>query len=298
MVRGSSRRGSRFVVDLGDVKLPDIMEKSVEADIQAVVLRALAETDYNGNRQIQQHNITQLPEDIQEYFPEGTLGIIIDGRVGTVPTNQLEVQDHTRIMKAVMDHPYEIIHHMDSRARSANPNGRDVLDAALRVDSIDSNTKDRIKLVLEGLGQIEEAERIQSSSMREDREDLERQLNSMPDVSAQVRFLRESASNRRYRQNREFNDGLEIAAQILEDGINSIYSPSQQLYRSLGGGPSAQRIDDHIGDIAAYDGVGGTYGAAVGSVVPGVGTSAGGVAGATGASTGAIAGKVWNWLTE
>jgi hypothetical protein len=37
--------GSLFIVDLGDVKLPPIVKKQVEAQIQAVVLRALAESN-------------------------------------------------------------------------------------------------------------------------------------------------------------------------------------------------------------------------------------------------------------
>jgi hypothetical protein len=61
--------GSRFVVDLGAVKLQPIQEQRVAADIQAVVLRTLAQNDSGAN--LASHSL--LPP--WDQFPGQTLGL-------------------------------------------------------------------------------------------------------------------------------------------------------------------------------------------------------------------------------
>jgi hypothetical protein len=66
--------GSRFIVDLGNIKLPPLVEKQVEAEIKAVVLRALAERDA-GDHQRERRDRISLP--IRDQFPGQTLGMWI-----------------------------------------------------------------------------------------------------------------------------------------------------------------------------------------------------------------------------
>lgn len=69
------RRGSLFVASLGEVKLPDELERRVAGEIQASIIRALAEVDARGD--VRRRFPSQSPfEDIQ--FPPHTQGIWID----------------------------------------------------------------------------------------------------------------------------------------------------------------------------------------------------------------------------
>lgn len=57
--------GTRYVVDLGELKLPDEIEKKLDVDIRRLVMQTLADIDFNGDVTV------QFP------FPPGrTLGII------------------------------------------------------------------------------------------------------------------------------------------------------------------------------------------------------------------------------
>lgn len=44
--------GSRFIVDLGSIKLPTVLEKQVETQIRGVVLEALAGDNVSARRQL------------------------------------------------------------------------------------------------------------------------------------------------------------------------------------------------------------------------------------------------------
>lgn len=65
-------QGSRFVVDLGDFKLPALVEKQVESEIRATVLRALAESGFGGDLRAP-HGRVSNP--IWDQFPGQTLGL-------------------------------------------------------------------------------------------------------------------------------------------------------------------------------------------------------------------------------
>ena len=62
--------GTRFVVDLGALKLPELLERQVESEIRAVVLKALAAPEVSA--------IRELDPRIFATFPGATLGIWID----------------------------------------------------------------------------------------------------------------------------------------------------------------------------------------------------------------------------
>jgi hypothetical protein len=62
--------GTRFVVDLGSLKLPEMLERQVEAEIRAVVLKALAMPEVT--------SIRRLDPSIFGRFPGRTLGLWID----------------------------------------------------------------------------------------------------------------------------------------------------------------------------------------------------------------------------
>lgn len=288
--------GSHFVVDLGEIKLPRLLEKQVEAEIQGAVLRALARTDFAGNEQ------TRLSLRIWDRFPGRTLGLWIGSEDwppfisrfgGHAPLN---VRDHTLIVKAVMEHPLEVIRYLPNRykLKTGRPPGKEVLQAALLVNRIDEYVKDRIRAVLEVLPKIEEAQAAAPESFRVALDDIHQQLTNQS-IEKQRSILRDPSLRVRYRDS-GFAAGMEVAAQMLEDGDDSIYSIDFSFYDLLQDGQGASIARDALSDIGSADTVGATAGGAIGAVAAGVGAGPGAVAGGAAASAGMAVKHLFDWI--
>ena len=182
MASNSHDKGSRFTVDLGSVRLPGIVEKQVETEIRGVVLRALARSDAGG--------VSWLDRSIFDTFPGRTLGLWLDPDViFPRPGGPLTPEDHTLIMREVMKHPFQVIRYLGYKPGDAKPDGSAVLEAALRVDSIDAFTKDRIKAVLEILPKLDEARGSVPKAVTRAMDGLNRRLAGQP-IENQIRILR------------------------------------------------------------------------------------------------------------
>jgi len=294
--QGPKPDGSRFVVDLGSVKLPAIVEKQVETDIRAVVLAALGETEAVVSR--------RLPESIFDRFPGRTLGLWLDPDVEfPQPWGPLGPEDHTLIVREILNHPIQVIRYLDVKSRTDKPSGEEVLEAALKVEQIDAYTKDRIRTVLDILPKLEEARAGVPRSAQQAFRKLERDLSQTPGLDAKLRLLRDPATRGAKDDDGHVGAGLEQAARILEDGASSIYSPDFGFYRLLGegkgggGGTSTvQKDDDVLGGMADADTVGAALGGGAGLVVGGVGAGPGAVAGGAGMSAGYAIGAFIDWL--
>jgi hypothetical protein len=70
MTEQPSTSQTRFVVDLGNVELPPIVERQIESEIRAVVLKALTNSELGVAR--------KLDPSIFRHFPGQTLGLWID----------------------------------------------------------------------------------------------------------------------------------------------------------------------------------------------------------------------------
>jgi hypothetical protein len=292
--------GSRFLVDLGEIKLPRLVEKQVEAEIKSAVLRGLAASDFGANQRDRQ--------DIWDQFPGRTLGLwigdpdkppFISGSGGFTP---LTVEDHTLIMRAIMEHPLPLLRYLPAKYKSKTgrrPSGEEVLQAALQVEQIDDYVKDRIRAVLDLWPKIEEAQANLPESVKRVVEDLRQQLANKT-VEEQRSVLRDRARRSGHRED-GLADGMEVAARMLEDGQDSIYSPDYSFYKLLqeGKGSSRAAARDAISDIGSFDTIGATAGGAIGSVAGlGVGAGPGAVAGGVGASVGAAAGHLIVWIFD
>ncbi|SFN74786.1 hypothetical protein SAMN05216386_1695 [Nitrosospira briensis] len=297
-----SKSGSRFMVDLGDIKLSRLVEKQVEADIKAVVLRALAESDFIGNRR-GQRDPDSIP--IWEKFPGGTLGLWIGDQLpigfpGGFPgdTGPLTVRDHTLIVNTVMEHPMQVLRNLPEKhkTRGGRPSGREVLQAALQVEQIDDFVKGRMRAVLDLLPKIEEGQANLPESVKRAAEDLRQQLTNKS-VDEQRRVLRDPDLRSRHRDD-GFAEGMEVAARILDDGRDSIYSPDHSFYKLLQQGAPRAAARDSLEDTANADTVGAAVGGGVGLVVGGVGAGPGAVAGGAGASLGFVLGTAIGWLFD
>ncbi|TGB09713.1 hypothetical protein, partial [Streptomyces sp. MZ04] len=211
--------GSRFIVDLGSVKLPAILEKQVETDIRAVVLAALGESDIAVAR--------RLPDSIFDRFPGRTLGLWLDPDVQfPEPWGPLIPEDHTNIVRAVLTHPFQVLRYLDAKSRTDKPSGEEVLEAALQVEQIDDYTKERIRAVLDILPKLEEAREAAPRSLQQEYRSLERSLEQAPGVEGKLRLLKDPGARSAKDDDGHFSAGLDLAARILEGGASSIYSPA------------------------------------------------------------------------
>ena len=223
--------GSRFIVDLGEIRFPSLLETRVDAEIKAVVLRALAENASSSQR---------LPQlSIWDEFPGQTLGLwtgdpnnppIILGSGASPP---LTVRDHTLIMKAIMENPAQVLRYLPGKYKSkgGNPPGKEVLQAALQVEQIESDVKDRIRAVLEILPKVEEAQANAPVAFKQAVDGLRQQLTNKT-VGERLDLLRDARLRNTLRDD-GLADGMEFAAQILEDGQSSIYSPDHGFYKLI-----------------------------------------------------------------
>jgi hypothetical protein len=219
----------------------------------------------------------------------------------------LVVEDHTIIMKAIMEHPLQVIRYLPSKYKSKDgpprPSGTEVLQAALQVNEIDNYVKARMRAVLDLLPQIEEAQAALPQSLKQSVDDLQQQLANKT-VEEQRRLLRDAGFRSRYRRDGGVAEGMEVAARILEDGQDSIYSPEHSFYNLLeeGQGLSRAAARDAISDIGTFDTIGATAGGAIGSAAGGVGAGPGAVAGGAGASVGAAIGHaavaIWDAIFD
>ena len=291
--------GSRFIVDLGEVKLPDLVERQVEAEIQAIVLRELAESDYG-----QSQRARVKPIDIWDQFPGQTKGLWL-GDFGMPPIfgfgepTPLTARDHTLIMSEIMDHPLEVLRHLPARYKSRTgerPSGEEVLKAALQVEPIDHSVKDRIAKVLELVPRFEEGQTDLPESVKKSVDDLRQQLTNKTTVEEKRSVLRDSRLRARHRDD-GLAEGMEMAAQIMEDGQDSIYSPGHSFYKMFPGGRGATARFG-LGGVADADGVGAVVGGVWGSLAAGVGAAPGAVVGGASASAGAALSDVIDWFSD
>lgn len=283
--------GSRFVVDLGSVKLPAIAEKQVETRIRAVVLQALAENDFGAQ--------ARLSRSIFDLFPGRTLGLWLDPDA-QIPwsAGPLQPEDHTLIVAQVMTHPFHVLRALGVSKGDPAPSGREVLEAALDVDEIDPFAKERIRIVLDVLAEIEPVTAKPTREMKRNVACVEDLLAGLS-IAEQVRTLRDPAARTRSSTGpgpdpdwlREILDWI---LRMLEDGAGTIYSADFGFYKIVQSGHAVAY--DAVGTIKDADALGATGGGFAGTIIPGVGTAAGAAAGGAGASAGAAIGELINWL--
>jgi hypothetical protein len=286
--------GSRFIVDLGDVKLPALVEKEVEARIRAVVLRALAENAYST---ADARSRGLLDTHIFDEFPGRTLGLFPDSQYPPAD-GPLGPQDHTLIVRAIMEHPVEVVHHLPTKARGVRPSSEDVLRAALQVDEIDPYTRGRIRAALDALPTLEEGLANAPEHVKRAIDRLRDDLSGKP-VDEQLRLLRDPSARQRYGDVQGLAETGQAVARMLEDGRDSIYSPDFSFYRRMDpNGRAGATLRGTVDDIKDADAIGATGGGFVGTVVPGLGTAAGAASAGAGASAGAAIAHFVDWLFD
>lgn len=292
-------QGSRFAVDLGDVKLPEVIERRVEAEIQAAALRGLADVDFGGSRRANDFFIKQ--------FPGGVAGFVLDGGGGGLPwppwtddgsggsPTPLGPADHTTVIRAIMENPLAVIKNLDKSPKSSKPSGADVLRAAQAVPTIPDWIKELIDRILDVLPKIDAQRGNEPASTRRALDDLEKELKGRS-VSDKAQRLRGDLRGR-YRSDDGLTEAMEVAAAILEDGADTIYNPDFAVNQLMSGYSRSSRKPS-MGATADADGVGATIGGVFGTLAGGVGAGPGAVAGGAAASAGQLVSDIWDWVFD
>ena len=200
--------GSQFVVDLGEIKLPPLVEKQVAAEIEATVLRALADSDFGSAwRDVP----ADVPRDVPPRpFPFKSKEESPWGFVATDPPDPkpLEVSDHTEIMKAIMDNPLQVLRCLPKKYKNGGgrPSGEEVLEATLRVDQIGDRVKDRIRAALRLAPKIEEVQAALPEPVKQAVDSLRQQLTNKT-VQEKLSLLRNAGLRNTHRG---LAEGMEV----------------------------------------------------------------------------------------
>ena len=304
MVEYRRQEGSRFVVDLGSVKLDALREKQVETEIRGVVLEALAGSPVA---------LTRLPNWIFNQFPGRTLGLWLDPDQSPWPDpgGPLNVADHTLIVREMMTYPFHVLRALRLSKGDPIPSGSEILEAMLDIDVVAPFVKERIKQMVKVLEKIEPHLAKPSREQKQTVAYVEKLIGGRP-LAEQVRILRDPSK----RTDKGLNGGqdwlqqlLEWIAKMLEDGELSIYSPDFSFHRLLASGTAGSGVAsgtagsgqviarDATGNIKDADAGGAVAGGFIGTVIlPVVGTSGGAAATAGGASLGQALVELVAWL--
>jgi hypothetical protein len=286
-------KSTKFVVDLGPIQLPSGLATELEGEFQRLALTTLAKVDFRGDIRV-----GRLPWGVYGYifddwpptFPPG----IFDSR-RPEPTDKpggeattLTARDHTLIMQIVMDRPLRIMRHLPSPKREQRPTGRQVLEAALKLDDLPRRERHSFELALATLGQLQSAgelPRPSQSALAKINDRIDRSTD-LADVISTLESLERSSEFRRIDG---IEVGLRVAREIAEDGRASIYSPNR-FYEEYG--------DTQIMRSIVKEDVKGAVGGAVGTAVLGGAVVAGAVAGAAAGSVAEVAGAIWDMFTD
>jgi hypothetical protein len=207
-----------------------------------------------------------------------------------------------------MEHALQVVHYLPRKSKTGRPSPVAVLQAALQVGQIGEYAKERMRKVLEILPKLEEAQAAAPESVKRAVDSLRQELVAKKDIEEKRRLLRDAGTRQRYRDVGGLAEGMEVAAQILEDGRSSIYSPDFSFYRLLEEGKdlSHTAARDAVDNISDADAIGAAAGGIAGAIAGAAGGPAGSATGAQigavviggGASLGAAIGSFINWILE
>lgn len=251
----------------------------------------------------------QLPG-LKDWRPWIWAGWIIgDGPFGPFGSNQpneppsgpggaLTVRDHTIVMEALLSHPLELVKALNSEPKDNVPSPEKALRALLQLRAVDDYTKSRIALVLKTLPLIERARASAPEEIEEAIAALSQKLKGQS-VDRQLEVLQDSGLRSKFGSVPGILEGMNLAADVLVAGRDTIYAPDYGFYEVLNSSSGASSIArDAASDISSADTIATTAGAAIGSLVPGLGTVAGGVASGAGGSIGAALAHLWDWIWD
>lgn len=284
------REGAKFVIDFGPIAIPSAFEKELEAEFQRVAFAQIARLDFRGDLRI-------------GWLHPGTYGIIFElptffstSSEGVPP---LAARDHTEIIKAIMEQPLAVLHYLKGPVRERRkPNRIEALEAAAQLPHLDAKLRTTLATVLQVSKELDGVSLPPDASAAVAK--INAQIDKADGIDELVRTLRSMEQDREYQKTEGLPAGLGFARQVIEDGRDSIYSPTFSFYQSIGGGPTvAYNVakEDAKGIVGGF-----VAGLAVGAATTGPGAvvsgGVGGLAGGLTASAAEVVSEIWDWLFD
>lgn len=295
------QESTKFVVDLGPVKLPSMLEKELEGEIQRIVLSALARVDYRGDLRIgglPPGTYGYIFDDWPPSFPPGTFEPWPPkGGGGSIPVGlELGPRDHTTIMQAFMERPLPIVRPLIPvwRERGTPLTGEDVLESMVKL-----SLPPHIRKIAETALRI----RRETASAKTSRAAgaalaaINKRIAGTGSVDDMLDALRSMERSGEYANVEGAEVGLRVATAILEDGRRTIYADDNPFYTDMDAmakGATGIAEEDVKGAISGA--VGGVAATAAGGPTVAVGAAAGAAAGAIGGSLAQAAVNFLDWL--
>jgi hypothetical protein len=191
---------------------------------------------------------------------------------------ELRPHDHTVIMETILQNAPEIAARLPQNQVSS---GTDVLQAVLEVPGISAYVKGRIRIVLDVLPSVEEAQSRMSQDMQQAMAEALEQIEECATLSEMTEAMEGMIDSGRYDAYAGLPQGLAAGIRILRDGERTIYRPrvlfnlKRMLQQDLKGA------------------IGGAIGGAIVGGPPGAGLGA--LAGAAGSSGSDAVGQITGW---
>jgi len=140
----------------------------------------------------------------------------------------LTIHDHTIVMEAIIINYSEI-----KELVPESPTAADVLEAALKVPTIDEYVESRIEIVLEFLPEYEKKEAQLPSDIKAVVDEIENRLKECDSISTMIQTLQNMIDFHEYDEYRGFPQALKFGIQLLQDGRNTIYNSDWSPYEEL-----------------------------------------------------------------
>jgi hypothetical protein len=192
--------------------------------------------------------------------------------------SDLRAHDHTIIMEAVLQNARDIAARLPQNQVSS---GTEVLSAALEVPGISTHVKSRIRMVLNVLPSVEEAQGVMPEEAQQAVLDAMEQIGDCETLPQMVETMQSMIESGRYSGIDGLTQGLSAGIQILRDGEKTVYRP-RALF-------SLKRMVQQ--DLRGA--IGGAIGGAIVGGPPGAGVGA--AAGAAGSSASDAIGQLTGW---
>lgn len=287
------RRGSRFVVDFGEVELPLEIAKDLDTEIQALALRTLARTSPKGP-----FSFGRLPIGIWGMiFSDWNPDWFSAAQHGEAP--EISFEDHNIIVEAGMTHALALTRIFSADRRAGKEISEEALIGALaRLPSLDERARRSSLNVLKHM-QGRGGDVTLNAKTKQVLAGIERQIDACDGADDLDKLLSGLMSDKTNDQIEGLSTGLGTAIAILRSGRSSIYSPDNPFYEILGAGTQGTAIaregNQDTKDVIKADAKGAVAGGVSGGVAGGpAGAVVGAIAGSAGKSLAKALSKVWD----
>jgi hypothetical protein len=149
------------------------------------------------------------------------------------PNLRITARDHTLIMQQLMEHPEEIA--KIARWDSTRPGNGSLspLEALRQLPGLPHGMAEKLDELIANQPAMAEAESRMPAAERGKVEKLMSEVRAQKDVPGMLAFLRRVLESNRVVDDPGLAAGVQVAIEMLEDGMSTIYSPNHPFYRKV-----------------------------------------------------------------